>query len=159
MDFQNEIFSENIEHSSEKILEKVKKGEWNDILYGLCSIKENIVLLNYVYFKHIAKEDTYKYILNYLVTSLDNMLIMNSKFIVHLNMKNLTITDIDKHKIFIQEMADCFKNRYPQKLEKCYVYNAPFIFSQIYNMIGVFIDKETQQKIELVNKPVKTLHP
>ena len=44
------------------------------------------------------------------------------------------------------------KDKYPEKLAKCYVYNAPFIFTQIFNIVSMFIDKETQKKIELVKK-------
>ena len=45
MESLNEIFSDNIENnSSEKIVDKIKKGEWDDILKGLCSIKENRVI-------------------------------------------------------------------------------------------------------------------
>ena len=65
-------------------------------------------------------------------------------------MKNLTIVDIDKHKLFIQCISVYFQEKYPQKLGKCYVYNSPFVFNQLYNIICMFIDKETQKKIELV---------
>jgi hypothetical protein len=67
-------------------------------------------------------------------------------------MKNLNIIDIDKHKSFIHNIAGFLKEKYPQKLSKCYIYNAPFVFAQIYNIISLFIDKDTQKKIELVNK-------
>ena len=67
-------------------------------------------------------------------------------------MKSLTLSDVDKHKIFIQNIAVFLKEKYPNKLEKCYVYNAPFVFAQIYNIVSIFIDKDTQKKIELVNK-------
>ena len=67
-------------------------------------------------------------------------------------MKNLTITDIDKHTTFIQNLSGYLKDKYPQKLSKCYIYNAPFVFSQIYTIVSIFIDKETRKKIELINK-------
>jgi hypothetical protein len=67
-------------------------------------------------------------------------------------MKNLTIVDVDKHKEYIAYISEIFKDKYPDKLAKCYVYNAPFIFTQIFNIISVFIDKDTQKKIELVKK-------
>lgn len=151
MELFNDICFENNENSSsEKIIDKVKKGEWCDILNGLCQIKENSVMLNYIYFKNIANVNTYGYILNYITNKIDNILYTNNKFIVHVNMKNLTIIDIDKHKIFIQQMSEYLKDKYPQKLSKCYVYNAPFIFTQIFSIVSMFIDKDTQKKIELV---------
>jgi hypothetical protein len=153
MDSLNDIFSENIENnSSKKIIDKVRKGEWNDILKGLCSIKENCIILNYIYFKHLAKDETYTYILNYITNNIDKILLKNNEFIVHVNMKNLTIVDIDKHKEYIKYISEFLKDKYPEKLAKCYVHNAPFIFTQIFNIVSMFIDKETQKKIELVKK-------
>jgi hypothetical protein len=65
-------------------------------------------------------------------------------------MKKISLTDIDKHRIFIQNLSSCLKDKYPDKLSKCYIYNPPIVFKQIFNIISVFIDKETQKKIELV---------
>jgi hypothetical protein len=65
-------------------------------------------------------------------------------------MKKISLTDVDKHKLFIQNFSSYLKENYPDKLSKCYIYNAPVIFKQILNIISVFIDKETQTKIELV---------
>jgi sulfatase maturation enzyme AslB (radical SAM superfamily) len=153
MDLLNDIFSENnLNNSSEKIIEKVRNGEWEEILRGLCYIKEKSIILNYIYFRNLANEETYDYILNYIIHNIDNVLNENRNFIVHVNMKNLTVNDINKHKNFIQVMSTILKERYPEKLLKCYIYNAPFIFAKIFNIVSIFIDKETQKKIELVNK-------
>jgi len=150
MNSSNNIFTEN--NSTEKIIDNVRNGEWTDILKGLCCIKENSVILNYIYFKYIGKNETYSYILNYITKHIDEVLVTNNKFIVCVNMKNLTLVDVDKHKVFIQYISGFLKDKYPQKLEKCYLYNAPFIFTQIFNIVSVFIDKDTQKKIELVTK-------
>lgn len=151
MDSFNKLFSDNIvNNSAEKISDKVKKGEWSEILNGLCFIKNNSIILNYIYFKHVALDQTYAYILNYITNKIDNVLTENDDFIVHVNMKNLTLTDIDKHKKFIQSISGFLKEKYPDKLAKCYVYNCPFIFSQIFNIISMFIDKETQKKIIVI---------
>jgi len=37
-------------------------------------------------------------------------------------------------------------------MNKCYVYNATFVFSKVLKLVSLFIDPETQQKIELVTK-------
>ena len=50
----------------------------------------------------------------------------------------------------IQYISVYFQEKYPKKLSKCYVYNSPFVFNQLYNILCMFIDKETQKKIELV---------
>lgn len=153
MNLSLEIFSEyNENNSSEKIIGKIIKGEWDDILNGLCVIKENAIILNYIYFKYFATNETYNYILNFVTNNIDKILAKNVNFNVCVNMKSLTLSDVDKHKIFIQNIAVFLKEKYPNKLEKCYVYNAPFVFAQIYNIVSIFIDKDTQKKIELVNK-------
>lgn len=153
MDISNEIFYENSENnSSEKIVDKIKKGEWSDILSHMCFIKENTLILNYIYFKHFAIQQTYSFILEHITNNIDKILLTSNDFTVCVNMKNLTIVDVDKHKIFIQNISGYLKDKYPQKLSKCYIYNAPFVFAQFFNIVSMFIDKETQKKIELVNK-------
>jgi hypothetical protein len=86
----------------------------------------------------------------YITNNIDNILLKHSEFIVQVNMQKLSVSDIDKHKVFITNLSLVLKEKYPNKLLKCYIYNAPFMFKQIFNMISVFIDKETQEKIELV---------
>ena len=137
-------------HSSEKILSKIKKGEWTDIMNGLCKIQDNLIILDNNYFKYFATKETYNIILTQVVHNIDTILSNYDKFIVHINMKGLTVSDIDKHLSFIQTISTLLKEKYPNKLTKCFVYNAPFVFSQILNIVSMFIDKETQSKIELV---------
>jgi len=136
--------------SPENILEKLRNKKWNDILYGLCFIKETQIILNYRYFKYVATKETYEFILNYIIINIDKVLKSNNEFIIHVNMKDLTIVEFDKHRTFIQNISGYLKEKYPQKLSKCYIYNAPFVFTKIYNFVSMLIDKDTQKKIELV---------
>ena len=138
------------DNNLEKIINKIKKGNLNDILSKLCFVNKNTVLINYIYFKYLATETTYNFILTYITNNIDNILSTNNEFIVHVNMQKLSLGDIDKHQKFINNLSLVLKDRYPNKLLKCYIYKAPFMFKQIFNMISVFIDKETQEKIELV---------
>jgi hypothetical protein len=64
-------------------------------------------------------------------------------------MKTLTVLEIDKHMIFIQSISALLKETYSNKMNKCYVYNATFVFSKVLKLVSLFIDPETQQKIEL----------
>lgn len=139
-----------------QIKQKLKDGNWTDILNNVCFIKENEVILDYLYFKHFANGDTYQLILSTIVNNIDSILNINPHFVVHINMKSLGISDIEKHKDFIQTISDFLKQRYDGKLLKCYIYNPPFVFAQIFNIIVTFIDKETQHKIVLINNtPLK----
>jgi len=141
------IFSE--KHTSEKILNKIKNKEWSDIFNSLCHVNNDKVILDYIFFKHIATKETYELIISHIVKNIDEALLNCEQFVIHINMKTLTVTDNDKHYLFIQDISIFFKDKYPNKLSKCYVYNAPFIFKQVFNIVSLFIDKETQGKIEI----------
>lgn len=141
-----------IEETSEKIIKKIINGQYIDVLNGLCYVQNNEIILNYIYFKHFATKETYSFILNYITNNIDRVLVNNSEFVMSVNMKSITLSEVDKHKIFIQNISEYLKEKYPEKLSKCYIYNAPFVFSQIYNIVSMFIDKDTQKKIELVNR-------
>ena len=139
-----------VENNENICIEKIKKSDGAEILKKMCYIKENYIILNYIYFKYFATTENYNSILHYIANNIDSILLNNNNVVVHINMKNLTISDIDKHKSFIQYISVYFQEKYPKKLEKCYIYNSPFVFNQLYNMVCMFIDKETQKKIELV---------
>ena len=136
--------------SLDNMMLKIKNGDWNDIFKGLCNINGDSIVLNYIYFKHFATNSTYNIILNYITSNIDNILLNNETITVYANLTKLTLTDIEKHKEFIKDMCLLFKAKYPDKLNKCYIHNAPFVFTQIFNIVSLFIDKDTQKKIEVV---------
>ena len=144
---------------SEKILTKIKNSINNDaineILNYMCNIKTDTLYLDYTYFKYFANNQTYESIVNYIINNINGILLSYDMFNVVVNMKGLTIGDVDKHKFFIQNIATVLKNSYPNKLTRCFIYNAPYVFSQVYNFVSLFIDKETQSKIELVSSSPK----
>ena len=150
MELTGNMFIEN-SNSSEKILLKIKKGEWSDIYKGLCNVSNNSITMEYLYFKHFATKETYSIIQCMLTSNIDAILLNHDNFIFHVNMKHFTISEFDKHKEFIQYVSKLLKDNYPNKLYKCYVYNAPFFFSQVLSIISLFVDKETITKIEVIN--------
>lgn len=139
-----------VENNENICIEKIKRTCRDETLKNLCYIKEDSIILNYIYFKYFATKENYNCILNYIASNIDSILLNNNNVVIHVDMKNLTIADIDKHKSFIQYISVYFQEKYPKKLGKCYVYNSPFVFNQLYNILCMFIDKETQKKIELV---------
>ena len=136
--------------SSEKILAKIQKGEWVDILGGLCYIKEQCIFLDYIYFKHFATKETYNLILNYMIQQIDNVLSSNSTFVVYVNLQQITLLEIDKHRQFIQYLSMVLIEKYPDRLGNCYIYNTPFVFSRIFSLLRIFINKYTLEKIVLL---------
>ena len=62
----------------------------------------------------------------------------------------MSVMEIKKHITFIRDVSNLLKQKYQNKMKKCYIYNASNVFSQIYDIISKFVDKDTQQKIELI---------
>ena len=139
-------------YSSEKLISKIKKGEWTDIINHMCYIDNNCIILDNHYFRFFATKETYNIILTHVIFNLDAILLKYDEFTVHINMINVNISDIDKHLNFIKTLSGLLKEKYPNKLTKCYIHNPPFVFSQILNIISLFIDKETRDKIIILSK-------
>jgi hypothetical protein len=110
----------------------------------------NQILLDYRYFKFISAPENYELLLFYITSVINDVLLTHNNFIFHVNMDTLTLLHIEKHYSFIKKIAEVLKTTFPDKLEICYIYNAPFIFSKLFSVISAFIDKKTQQKIRLV---------
>lgn len=151
MTTNTDVFSKiNDSSFSEKIISNIKNGNFHEICHGICNNKDNVIIIDYRYFKHFASKDTYEFILNHITTHINNVVTNYDTFIVHVNIKNLTVVELDKHKNFIHYMSNYMQETYPNKMTKCYIHNPPFVFSQIFNILCTFIDKETIQKIEVI---------
>ena len=135
---------------SENILSKIRQGDWQYILNGICCIRDNALFVDCIYIKHFATIQTHQMIIDLIANNIDKVLIMYSKFIVHVNIHSMKLKDVDNNRDFIRNMSKCLKERFPDKLDKCYIYNATTMFSQILNVISLFIDKDTKEKIQLV---------
>lgn len=150
-------FMSYLSYTKKKDLEKITLNHnveneiTQEILDLFCSIKnDNNLHIDYRVFKIVANPNTYETIHNYVVKKLQTVLEKYELFNIHVNFKTLSLTELDKHYSFINKVCVIFKNEFPDKLDKCSIYNAPFIFSQVFNIISIFIDKKTQSKIQLV---------
>lgn len=142
----DEIYLENINNI------QITKDNIHFYLNNFCFISENNnIKINYRFFKLLNKFLSSEYLLNYIINIIQSVLNHNNLFNIHANIKSLNLVDIDKHKLFIQHMASILKDKFPDKLDFCYIYEAPFVFAQLYNLLSIFIDKKTQKKIKLVN--------
>ncbi len=131
---------------------KLNEEKLQELLYNFCHIdnnNNNEIILNYKYFKTINSILDNNNILNYLIFIIDHVLKKQDSFIIHVFIENLSILEIDKNKGFIIFMTNILKERFPEKLELCYIHEAPFIFKQIYNFLSIIIDKKTLSKIKL----------
>jgi hypothetical protein len=127
---------------------KINEDKLSDLLKNFCNIKiNNEIELNYKYFKIINTFIEKNEILNYMIYIIENVLTNFSTFIIHANIEKLTLLEVEKNKVFIQSMTTILKDKFPDKLEKCFIYEGSFIFKQIYNLLSIFIDKATLKKV------------
>jgi hypothetical protein len=129
----------------------IMKTCFTDVLSRLCfSLNYENIILDYRYFKFIAFADNYEFVISYIVSVIKSALHKHETFILHVNLDSLTLLHIEKYFGFIKQISEVLKTTFPEKLNVCYIYNAPYIFSNLFAVISAFIDKRTQQKIQLV---------
>lgn len=144
-----------IHFSKDEQLKNTKKNIikmcFNDILNKLCfPLQNNDIVLDYRYFKFISSPENYDAIIQHIIAVIQNVLKTQELFVFHVNMSSTTLLHIEKYFGFIKQMSEILKTMFPEKLKVCYIYNAPYIFSNLFAVISAFIDKKTQQKIKLV---------
>ena len=128
---------------------KINENKLQELLHNFCHIKlNNEITINYKYFKIINTFIDKNNILNYIIFVVENILKNYNTFIVHVNIEKLTLLEVEKNKEFVQNMSNLLKERFPDKLEVCFIYESSFIFKQIYNLLALFIDKKTLKKIK-----------
>lgn len=143
-----------IQHTNLKLEQNLtcNKASLNE----LCYINlDNDIILNYDYFRYIANSNTYHIIIQHIIDTFENCLSKQQTLTIHLYTKSLTLTELDKHLQFIKFFAETLKTRFPDKLEKCFVYDVSFVFYQCYSIISNFLDKKTQQKIQLIKQKTR----
>lgn len=122
-----------------------------EILSNWCfPVKENEIILDSQFFILIASTDNYGIIMNSAISLIEEILKTNETITVHLNMKLFTLIHLEKHYSFIKNICLLLQEKFPDKLEKCFVYNAPFLFTQFFSIVSKFIDRKTQKKIKLI---------
>ena len=108
--------------------------------------------MNFKSLKLINKQLSIDFLLDHLIKNVDLVLTKYTLFKFHINVKSISILDVDKNKDFIQKASIVLKEKYPCKLDVCYIYEAPNMFSNIFKLIFAFVDKETQKKIKIVEQ-------
>ena len=136
------------------IKQKILQNDLSNIFDKMCINNNNILYFDYTYFKYLASSATYDIITNLTMSTFDSILQYQPTFEVHVNMKLLTISDVDKHKDYTKYICKILCTKYVDIISKIYIYNASFIFKQAFNIIKHFIDKHTQDKIIIVKKPL-----
>jgi len=127
---------------------KLNEEKMNELLYNFCHIKmKNEIDVHYKYFKLINTNVDNNNILKYVIFIVENVLQTYDTFIVHVNVEKLTLLEVEKNRDFIIAMSNILKERFPDKLDSCIIYEGSFIFKQIYKLLSIIIDKNTLKKI------------
>ena len=96
---------------SEIILSKIKQGDWQYILNGICNIRDNALIMDIIYVKHFATKETQQIIIDLIINNINNVLNIYAKFVVHVNINSMKIRDVDNNRDFIRNMSKCLKER------------------------------------------------
>lgn len=138
------------EMKKEQIIQHFKNSNFSELFFNFCRVEDNRIIIDYVYFKYLGNSNTYLTFRNLILKCIDDILANYEKFECHISIKKLTILEINKHIDYIRNFSNLLKETYQDKMNKCFIHNASALFSQIYDIIVPFIDKDTQQKIQLL---------
>lgn len=138
--------------TKEHVFAHVNSGNNKTIIKGVCSRIPNTyaLVINYVYLKYILSNDTYDNIVELITGHIDAILKESTYVDIHLNIRYLSLKEVDKHRHRFIKMAEFFKIKYENKLGKCFVYNTNGLFSTLYKIFECVIDKATRPKICLI---------
>jgi len=147
------LFSKNHIKSSQ-IAEKIKQRKYAEILDGFIRLNGDGFIVEPKYLKQFANPYTHELIINYMDKLTIDLLASGQleTFNIYINLQSLSLVDLDKNIAFFKTLSTLFSDRYPDKLNKCYIYNASIIFETIFKMIRGFVDKETLSKIQIVKE-------
>lgn len=148
----DKLFSKN-HITTNQIMEKIRMGKIDEILNGYIHINENGIIIEPKYLKQFACQNTYDLIVNYMdQTIIQFLMTKQDTFNMYINLQSVSIIDIEKHTNFLRYISTLFSTKYPDKLNKCYLYKASIIFEAIFKVIKGFIDKVTLDKIQLIKE-------
>ena len=128
---------------------------FNEILNKICFMEGDKVFIDYKIMKQVLHVNTYDIVFEHLINVTKEILLHNEFINIHVFLKGLTITDMDKHRNFAIRIIKTFSEQFPNKLNVCNLYKTPAIFSQIFALVSMFIDKVTTHKIRVVKSSPK----
>jgi len=143
----NNLTSQNTNSSNVNL--RLNTEKMHELLNNFCNNKiNNEIEISYKFFKSIKIFIDKNEILNYVILIIEKVLNKYERFIIHVNIEKLTLLEIEKNKDFIQNMSTILREKFPDKLDFCNIYEGSIIFKQIYNLLAIFIDKKTLKKIQ-----------
>ena len=81
-----------------------------------------------------------------------------SQFVFHLFCTGMHVKNIHLHRNFIFRVTSMFREAFPHELAACYVHDAPFIFSQVFEIIKPFLNRDMRRRIIIVKNSSGEAH-
>ena len=138
-----------------EIAQLISNLSLNERINYLCHIEGDTLVLDYRFFKSVAVPETLAYLMQLVIDNIHSILREYPLYNVCICMKSLTVSDVDRYKNFIFEFATRLKTEFQDKMNKCYIYRAPYVFEKVYSIVSCVIDKPTRQKIIVVENNLK----
>jgi len=128
---------------------KINKNNFNilELLDNFCRITDDILIIEIRFFKFFGMKETYSLFQNYLMENIDKLINKNKLLTIYLNTNMININDIEKHSDYLKNLSKFMSDKYPECLDKCYIYGYNLIFKGIYMLLSTVICKETRSKI------------
>ena len=108
--------------------------------------------------QYFVKQKKYDDLMAYILKTLSNAILKSQEKNQHtvdmyVNLNNIKAKNLDLG--FARDIVVTLQQLFPNRLNKCYIYNSPSFFRLFFENLSMFIDKTTQTKIEFVKKPKK----
>jgi hypothetical protein len=125
-----------------------KKPNMSDILDNFCRIiNENEVFIDFKFFKLVGTPETYTTLIQYITNTIQKVLATHTSVsTLHINLKSMSLLDIDKHFVFIKGLS--LATDFTDYISACSIYQSGFIFGKLLTAIFSCLDKPTQVKIK-----------
>jgi hypothetical protein len=131
-------------------------GISNLLLHSIFIIPNtNKIFFDYTLFKSYASPENYARIVEFISDKIVSCISAYGNYEVHANLDTFSVSACQRYKDVIQLFCNrCISNNsgYSKQLTVMYIYNAPYMFQQISNMLRPFIDYSVMGKIVLCDK-------
>ena len=125
-------------------ISRKKKMEFENILKN-DTVNFNEFFLDVELFRNLLNSDYFDNFINHTDLKISNLLEKFNIFFIHIDVSNFNSNDLlNYNKIFAFSKI---LNKYTTKLNKIYIYNSSYLFSNLINLIGNSLNMNLSTKI------------
>jgi hypothetical protein len=131
----------------------------HNIIDYFCFIKPESLYVDYRFFKILTKNidiqkniDLINIFYDKIIYNIEELLKTNTFIFININIENFSLTDFDKYSELFSRLSNLFLEKYPDILNKLYVYGSGIIFDKLIKMFSMIFTKETRKKMILIDR-------